>query len=247
MTVRIDTKNYASLYDAALSQITFGSVEQGISFLIGVLDGASMQVGSLECAELELRGHLLQQLLLEDPSCAYAMAHPGDSMGLSNILAESSFEQATSKMGRLLFAKTRGLPIARALAHRKTNIERLIAQATKDQLAVLNCANDEPANGRSYDLICATSIADLLTGAPLVAEMGRLATHLTDRGRIIFPSLLKQHPGTGWRSICLNWKPCTHDEHSLMRMAAKAGLRARTYRDEADCMAWTELALRRQK
>ncbi len=241
MTQQTAAHSYSRFYDQVLNEITYGKVEQGINFLVGMLDAADQQTGALRLARAELRDHLLHRLLLEDPLCAHGATRPNDSVGLTAILAGKFPAKGTSPTGMKLFAATQCQPIARALIDRQASIERIKARMADDGLAVLDCAQANIAGDGPFDLICATGLADRLESPLLTAELVRLRRCLSGTGRIIVSTTLPHHLGAGWRSACLNWNPCTYDEQELAQAAAKAGLTARIYRDEADCFGWAEL------
>lgn len=241
MTQQSSTSCYDRFYDQVLNEISTGKVEQGINVLVGMLDAIALQGGALEQARTSLQGHLLHQMLLEDPLCAYAKMRPGDSLGLAAIMASKSGDVQIGATGQKLFAATRSQPIARALLHRQASVDRLLSRAISDGQSVLDCRLSGTDAGGSFALICASDLADRLESPALTEALAKMRTSLSDRGRIILSSALPNHLGAGWRSVCLNWNPNTHDEQGLTLAAASAGLTARTYRDEADCFVWAEL------
>jgi hypothetical protein len=241
MTQSDATQSYIRFYDQVLSEISSGKVEQGINILVGMLDAIALQEGALEQARRALQSHLLHRMLLEDPICAFAAERPGDSRGLAAIIADKGCAPQISSTGLRLFAATSSQPIARAILSRQVGMDRLLARVGMAGIAV---RSERPQGFKArglLDIICASDAADRLKGPALGAELASLRTSLSGQGRIILSAALPDHLGAGWRSICLNWNPQTHDEQSLTQAAAMAGLTAHTYRDEADCFVWAEL------
>ncbi len=214
MTIQNLRISCTKFYDSVFSEIEFGRVEQGINLLVGMLDAVAMQSGSLVQARADLDQHVLHQMLLEDPLYRHAIDHPNDPEGLTDILVNQGGERQLSSTGKKLFAVTSTLPIARALIQRRERGER------------------------ASDTACT---ADGISAASLTTVLAWRGESLLQDGHIFLTAVLPDHLGSGWRDLCLNWNPQTHDEDRLEQAARAAGFDARSYRDESDCMIWATL------
>lgn len=92
-----------------------------------------------------------------------------------------------------------------------------------------------------FEVICSTELADSCASHRLAALMPAMRRRLVPGGRIELAALSDQHPGCGWRRAYLDWEPCCHRPESLRAMAASAGLAARVYHDETECVVWCEM------
>lgn len=262
---------YTRFYDQVLTEITAGKVNDGINLLVGMLDTVDIGPGSLAQAKRELSGHSLARMLLEDPSVADAKARPGDTAARIGMIGYAAAGGEISSTGRRLFEVTSELTFARALRQRRESFEQRFTRAWQlgQKICVLISGGEDAAcqltgadfskatvvdandaalglrvaadNAQQFDLILAPDLFDRSV-EPALSQILKIAGEsLNINGSIIVAALLPHHLGSGWRSACLNWNPHCHDEAALARIAAKAGLRSRTYRDETDCIVWGEL------
>lgn len=262
---------YTRFYDQVLTEISAGKVNDGINLLVGMLDTVDIGPGSLAQAKRELSGHSLARMLLEDPSVADAEARPNDTAARIGMIGRATAEGKVSSTGRRLFEVTSELTFARALRQRRESFQQRFTRAWQlgqkicvlinggadaasqlcnadfskatvidadDAVRGLRSAED---SAQRFDLILAPDLFDRSVESVLLDILKLAATSLNINGSIIVAALLPNHLGAGWRSACLNWNPHCHDEAALARIAAKAGLTARTYRDETDCIVWGEL------
>ena len=255
---------YTRFYDQVLTEISAGKVNDGINLLVGMLDTVDIGPGSLAQAKRELSGHSLSRMLLEDPSVADAEARPNDTAARIGMIGRAAAGGDVSSTGRRLFEATSELTFARALRQRRESFEQRFTRAwqmgqkicvlTNDgdnaifsKATVINIADAEHSlcaaagDAQRFDLILAPDLLDC-TVEPALSNILKIASaSLNINGSIIVAALLPHHLGAGWRSACLNWNPHCHDEAPLARIAANAGLKSRTYRDETDCIIWAEL------
>jgi hypothetical protein len=264
---------YTRFYDHVLTEISAGKVNDGINLLVGMLDTVDIGPGSLAQAKRELSGHSLARMLLEDPSVADAEARPNDTAARIGMIGCVPAGGQISSTGRRLFEVTSELTFARALRQRRDSFEQRFTRAWQlgqkicvlisggaDAASQLSGADFSKAtvidaddaqrglrlaadNEQRFDLILAPDLFDRTVEPALAQILELMAASLSHNGGIIVAALLPHHLGAGWRSACLNWNPHCHDEAALARIAAKAGLTARTYRDETDCILWGELGI----
>jgi hypothetical protein len=241
---------YTRFYDQVLTEISAGKVNDGINLLVGMLDTVDIGPGSLAQAKRELSGHSLSRMLLEDPSVADAEARPNDTAARIGMIGRAGTDSDISSTGRRLFEVTSELTFARALRQRRISFEARSTRASQlgQNITLVNntadaerCVRLAENDGQRFDLILAPDLFDQTAEPALSHILKSLATCLSANGSIIVAALLPNHLGAGWRSACLNWNPHCHDEAALARIAASAGLSARTYRDETDCIIWCEL------
>ncbi len=259
---------YTRFYDQVLTEIAAGKVSDGINLLVGMLDTVNIGPGSLAQAKRELHGHSLARMLLEDPSLADAEARPNAIMARIASIGRTTKGADISSTGRRLFEVTSELTVARALRQRRQSYELKFARASQlgqkicvcvsgghkaaDQLnnadfskaTVIDTDDHRWTAAKSnprFDLILAPDLFDRNKPSALPHILKSMATCLGKSGSIIIAALSPNHLGSGWRSACLNWDPHCHDEAALASLAAAAGLTARTYRDETDCVVWGEL------
>ena len=262
---------YTRFYDQVLTEISAGKVNDGINLLVGMLDTVDIGPGSLAQAKRELSGHSLARMLLEDPSVADAKARPNDTAARIGMIGRAAPGSDISSTGRRLFEVTSELTFARALRQRRESFETRFTRAWQlgQKICVLISGGADAASQLSnadfskatvidaddaerglrlaaddaqrFDLILAPDLFDR-TVEPALSQILKLAgASLNANGSIIVAALLPHHLGAGWRSACLNWNPHCHDEAALARIASTAGLTARAYRDETDCIIWGEL------
>lgn len=265
---------YTRFYDQVLTEIAAGNVSDGINLLVGMLDTVDIGPGSLAQAKRELDGHSLSRMLLEDPSVTDAAARPGDIAMRLGMIGYAAAGNDVSSTGRRLFAVTSELTFARALRQRRESFDRKFIRAWElgQKMCVLT-SGEGKADGQisgadfskatiikiddaegsfrlvsenppGFDLILAPDLFDRTTEPALSNLVKSMAACLSENGSITVAALLPHHLGAGWRSACLNWNPHCHDEAALARLAESAGLIARTYRDETDCIIWGELGRR---
>ncbi len=262
---------YTRFYDQVLTEINAGKVHEGINQLVGMLDVVGLGSGSLAQAKRELRGHSLCQMLLEDPSVAAAEARPNEPDARVRMIGGTAPSDDISSTGRRLFEVTSDLTFARALRQRRESFDLRLSNAWRQGQKICVLASDGCSLVRQlrgadssnitiidieeasdaiclaaqtspfFDLILAPDLLDR-DATPALSEILRpMAACLGAHGSIVVAALMPQHLGAGWRSACLNWDPYCHDEGALAKLAASAGLTARTYRDETDCIVWCEL------
>jgi hypothetical protein len=235
---------YTRFYDQVLTEISAGKVSDGINLLVGMLDTVDIGPGSLAQAKRELSGHSLARMLLEDPSIADAESRPNDTSVRIGMIGNANASVEMSSTGRRLFEVTSELTVARALRQRREGFSSRYTRALQlgQKVCVLTDERADALDGTSvFDLILAPDLFDQTIGPALSNVLKRAAENLNTGGRIVVAAMLPHHLGAGWRSACLNWNPHCHDEDALARIAAFAGLHARTYRDETDCILWAEL------
>jgi hypothetical protein len=261
---------YTRFYDSVLTQIEVGKVQDGINLLVGMLDTVDLQAGSLARAERELRNHSLCQMLLEDPMIAHAEAQPDNPADRLKMIFQSSVDGEVSSTGRRLFAVTRELTFACGLRERHDSFRLKLRRAWQtgqpiclidDSDALLEGMDGQDGanitvvgladvrhffaaaakDGTRFDLILAPNLLDRHGAPALQTRFALMQSCLSEQGSIVLAGLIPQHLGAGWRSACLNWNPQCHNESDLERLASGAGMAARTYRDETDCILWAEL------
>ncbi len=266
MTNNKSSMTHAAFFNSVLTQIELGKVEQGINLLSGMLDAACMQGASLIEAFAHLKQNMLHQVLLMEPGYRYAANHKGDSVGLYAAIASAENIKDLGATGQRLCSVIATLPIVRALQQRQSRYEQLTLRAWQagSRICLLEFPLSETFAGRdvsnitsmdmldikhsqfinkSFDLICAPSLADTYDDAALTAALLHLKTMLAPNGRIIISSVLPLHLGTGWRLTCLNWDANTHSDEALLCCAAQSGFIANICRDESGCTAWCELRI----
>lgn len=262
---------YTRFYDQVLTEIEAGKVHDGINLLVGMLDTVDLQAGSLERAQRELRGHSLCRMLLEDPVVAHADAQPHSTAERLRMISHASAGPNASSTGRRLFQVTRELTFARALRDRRDSFDLKLSRGWRqgqniclideDSAALLSGLNGADIsnitvtaledmlhafagaaeNHVHFDLILAPDMLDRCDPPGLLTHLRLLRPRLAKHGSIVLAGLTPQHLGAGWRSACLNWHPHCYGERELARLAESAGLSARMYRDETDCVLWAEL------
>lgn len=262
---------YTRFYDQVLTEIEAGKVHDGINLLVGMLDTVDLQGGSLARARRELRGHGLCQMLHEDPVVAHADAQPDCHSERLRMIGTTSTSADVSSTGRRLFEVTRELTFARALRERRASFELKLSRSWQqgqnscliadDSIAYLGTLESKDLSNIAlagvedlsraclcnadrqpqYDLILAPDLLDRCDPPALLGCLTLMRDSLSKQGSIILAGLTPQHLGAGWRSACLNWHPYCYDEHGLARVASKAKLSVRMYRDETDCIIWAEL------
>ena len=261
---------FARFFDAVLSEIEFGRIDQGINLLVGLLDAAHMQGRSLADARQELVRHVLHQMLLEEPIYAQAAVKPDDYAGLVDMASKTIAPERISTTGRRLFEATSNLPLIRALRQRRATVNQKLEHAWKDGLRI--CLVGNGANGghtalsgrdlsnvtnidinaedwpnlaakseTQFDLICLPEVADTLDAAALFSLLLQARHLVSQTGTVFLSAVLPGHLGSGWRQACLNWQPNMHDAQALKRATSDAGFSARTYSDQSDCIIWAEL------
>lgn len=262
---------YTRFYDQVLTEIESGKVHEGINLLVGMLDTVDLQAGSLAQARRELRGHSLCQMLREDPVVAHADAQPDCHAERLRMIGRSSAGAETSSTGRRLFEVTRELTFARALRERRDSFDLKLSRAWRqgqnicliddnsnallsgldgsdesnitvvDLEEVSRTLSCDANNHLPFDLMLAPGLLDRCNPPELQNILELMRATLSNQGSIILAGLTPQHLGAGWRSACLNWNPQCYNELDLARIALDAGLVARMYRDETDCIVWAEL------
>jgi hypothetical protein len=273
MTKKGPAMLYTRFYDQVLTEISAGKVNNGINLLVGMLDTVDIGPGSLAQAKRELSGHSLARMLLEDPSVADAEARPNDISARIGMIGRAVPGSEVSSTGRRLFEVTSELTFARALRQRRESFEQRFTRGWQlgQKICVLISGGADAASQMSnadyskatvvdaddaerglrlaedsaqrFDLILAPDLFDRTVEPELSNILKIAAASLNSNGSIIVAALLPHHLGAGWRSACLNWNPHCHDEAALVQIAAKAGLHARSYRDETDCILWGELGV----
>ncbi len=270
MTTPHGSMTFTRFYDSVLSEIEYGKVDQGINLLAGLLDAVHLQGCSIANARDGLACHLLHRMLLEDPIYAQAAHMPGDYIGLVDALSIPSAEQHLSPTGRRLFEATANLPIIRALQQRHAKVHQMLERAWKDgqqiclvgkganfgnaalpgrdlsNVTIIDIEAIDPPNlmdaaGMQFDLICLPNIADALDGDALFSLLAKLQHLVSPAGIMILSALRRDHLGSGWRQVCLNWMANTHDAQALQSAAFGACFSAQTYADQSDCIIWAEL------
>jgi hypothetical protein len=235
---------YTRFYDQVLTEISAGKVSDGINLLVGMLDTVDIGPGSLAQAKRELSGHSLARMLLEDPTVADAKARPNDTAARIGMIGEAIAAGDISSTGRRLFEVTSELTFARALRQRREGFASRYTRALQlgQKVCVLadNCEDTLDSAG-AFDLILAPDLFDQTVEPALSNFLKSAAARLKTDGSIVVAALLPHHLGAGWRSACLNWNPHCHDEDAFSRIAASAGLHARTFRDQTDCILWGEM------
>ncbi len=253
---------YTRLYDQILTEIEIGNVHDGINLLVGMLDAVDLQPGGLDLAKQELGNHGLRQMLLEDPIFADAQAFPDHPDNRIDMISNRKSNADISSTGRRILEATNGLTFARALQQRQKCFDQKLALALQQELQICLLVNEigealeqfgnklaiaeigSPAafhcGAAPYDLILSADLGDRTDTHTLARLLKQMRTCLSAEGNIVFAALLPQHIGSGWRSACLNWEPNCHDELALASTAATCGMTIRTYRDEADCVVWSE-------
>jgi hypothetical protein len=253
---------YTRLYDQILTEIEIGNAHDGINLLVGMLDAVALQPGALDKAMQELDSHSLRQMLLEDPVFANAQAFPNDPDGRIDMISRKKSSEDISSTGRRIFEATNGLTFARALQQRQRCFDQKLALALQQGHRICVLVNEadkalERFEGKvaiaeirniaaflceavQYDLILSAELGDRMDYQALAHFLKEIRYCLGADGNIVFAALLPQHIGSGWRTACLNWQPNCHDERTIAGIAAACGLTIRSYRDESDCVVWSE-------
>ncbi len=245
-------ETFSGLYDSVLAEIEIGHADQAVNRLVGILDAVELHAASAASAKCQLHVHMLFELLRRDPLC-------------SNRSREFPDEAAghRSPTGERLSAITGKLPLIRALRQRHELIEKRIVRAWKQGQsvciigdsgvrafdAVANCdranvvelsLSSFQAADRRFDLVTSLHLADTLDRQTLQDFLKLAKLRLKQDGTLALAALRSGHQGTGWRRICLNWHPETHDEATLADGGKAAGLNTHIYRDESDCILWSD-------
>jgi hypothetical protein len=120
---------YTPFYDQVLSELLLGSLHDGITMLVGMLDTVSQDEASLAVAGASLREHGLYQLLLEDPLCSLGNSSANPGPALSDLICDQKTGPILSSTGQRLFDVTRDLTFARAVRGRRQGTEDRLMRA----------------------------------------------------------------------------------------------------------------------
>jgi hypothetical protein len=93
----------------------------------------------------------------------------------------------------------------------------------------------------TFDVMLAASAADQLDPGALTDRLSDLATRLAPGGVLYLSSFAPGHLGFGWQTVCLGRDLVCHDETTLERCAASAGLMIRHMRGASGSLIWGEL------
>jgi hypothetical protein len=244
------------LYDHVLSELELGRTETAVNMLVGILDTAALLDNGALQARGELLDHPLLGMLQEDPLFGLATGPQSSAFALYADVNLSS-------TGRMLSAATRETALARALRDRVHYAEAKLHRSWRAGKQILLVAGEhfglmhslkgfDSSNVRmrdageldeeklKYQLILAPFLPDDLTAPELAEFLRKASALLTGDGEIIFSALLPDHPGSGWRSICMGWNAQCHDDRALLA-AVPTGFQAHIYHDERECVAWIEM------
>lgn len=92
-----------------------------------------------------------------------------------------------------------------------------------------------------FDAVLASSVADLRSAAELTQWLVAHAAQLTPQGVLYLSCFAPGHLGFGWQTACLARDLVCHDETTLERCAASAGLTIRHMRGASGSLIWAEL------
>jgi predicted TPR repeat methyltransferase len=120
--------------------------------------------------------------------------------------------------------------------------EKFGATATIVQVHICAFFEQASATASKFDLICATDLPDQSSIEDLNAFLCTAQTCLSETGKIQLASFLPDHLGSGWRTVCLNWALHCFQESDLVQLGQAVGLHTSTYRDAANCVAWSEFS-----
>jgi hypothetical protein len=253
------SETFSGLYDSVLAEIEIGHADQAVNRLVGMLDAVELHAAFAAAAKCQLRDHMLFDLLRSDPLCSnLGRDFAADVRGIC------------SPTGERLSAITGQLPLIRALRQRHEQVEKRIVRAWEQGQSV--CVIDETdvcafdaladrarpnivahsllsfqATDTRFDLIIGARLADTLKHHALQDFLKLANLRLKQGGTVALAALRSGHQGTGWRRMCLNWHPETHDEASLIASGKAAGLNTHIYRDESDCILWCDFRATEQK
>ncbi len=101
--------------------------------------------------------------------------------------------------------------------------------------------SDFSAPDARFDVVLASSVADLRSAAELTRWLIVLAARLAPQGVLYLSSFTPGHLGFGWQAVCLGRDLVCHDETGLERCAASAGLTVRHMRGASGSLIWGEL------
>ncbi len=94
---------------------------------------------------------------------------------------------------------------------------------------------------QTFDVVLVASVADQLDGGALAERLSELAARLAPGGVLYLSSFAPGHLGFGWQTVCLGRDLVCHDETTLERCAASAGLTIRHMRGASGSLIWAEL------
>jgi hypothetical protein len=120
---------YTPFFDQVLSELLLGSLHDGITMLVGMLDAVGQEEASLAVAATSLREHGLYELLLEDPLCALGKNSTKPGAALSDLICDQKTGPILSSTGQRLFDVTRDLTFARAIKGRRRGTEDRLMRA----------------------------------------------------------------------------------------------------------------------
>ncbi len=116
-------------FDAVLTELQSGQVKDGVTLLVGMLDTVGEDAAAMNAAREELKAHDLWQLLLQEPLCAYAASHPGQSRSLGDILCRDIRPCSISSTGVRLFGATTKLTFSRAFRERRRQASEILIRS----------------------------------------------------------------------------------------------------------------------
>jgi hypothetical protein len=120
---------HSKFYTSILTELQAGNVQGGITLLVGMLDAVADDGVALRLASDELKTHDLWQLLLQEPLCAHAAAHPGDIHALGDMICLDGHQSVTSSTGFRLFGVTSDLTFSRAFRERRRQAGEILVRA----------------------------------------------------------------------------------------------------------------------
>lgn len=96
--------------------------------------------------------------------------------------------------------------------------------------------------GRTFDLICASGLAERCTDRELVLLQRLMRDCLAPRGEIVLADFAPDHDSAGWMEAVMDWRPVYRSDHVMHRLAACADLRSRSQRDPTATIAFHHLS-----
>jgi hypothetical protein len=189
---------FARFYDSVLREIEFGRIDGGINLLVGLLDAVHLLGSAIDKAREELTGHVLHQMLLEDPLYAHAARNPGDYTGLVKIAAHRPTAPQTSTTGRRLFEATSNLPITQALIQRQATVEQKLQRAWKDGQRICILGRDTSGAHPALSGRDNSNVTHIDPFPIKSAQTDRIRKGLTLDDDHSYPDQLESHSDSSW-------------------------------------------------
>jgi hypothetical protein len=182
---------YATFYNQILTELLVGRFQDGISQLVGMLDGVSQDASSVALASTTLRNHDLWNVLKQDPLCATSEAQADQGALLCDLICNQAVSGEISSTGQRLFGVTSGLTLARALRERRQSTQDRLQRAWQSGQRICVIGNGqfralEALAG--YDLSNITLIAPTLETGSHLSQKFSGAVVLLEEQSVPFPT-----------------------------------------------------------